>query len=208
MKQGLVDNQLSRNSEYDSLVGDVPSLEPFVGNEEPDEADMEFFYEMYSDYIEELSGKQKDNAIKMMKSAPDLYQGVSQAAFTILEAVKGRVEAREGAVPPAALFGEGAMIHTAVDEMFKLARAANIPGSEDQDQYTASQMDMQRLVGEYLQKAQEDDAIGEAQELMLDSEGIGATGNPEDVTGNERIQLEQAANQEIDTPMLEGEEIY
>lgn len=196
------DNQvLTQNAEYDELVGDAPGLAPFTANEEPDPAEMEHFHTLYADFMEELMGPQERNAVQMLTSAPDLYQGVSKVAYNVLSAVHQRAEQRDGPVPPAALFGEGAMIHTAVDEVFQMAIANKVPGSESQDQYTAAQMDMSRLVGEFLQGAQEDGAIDEAQEMLLESEGEGV---PEDVTAEERMTLEQASSQPIDTPVADA----
>jgi hypothetical protein len=95
---------------------------------------------------------------------------VSQASFTLLKGVYDDYKEREGEVPQAVLFGQGGMIATAVDEVFKMASAHKVRGSEDVNQYTAAQMDMMRRVGELLEKEQSDSSVDEAQELMMDVE--------------------------------------
>lgn len=198
--EGLLDKslspkQLSNNKQYDELVGSLGAqAEPLIANEEPTESEMAHFYDLYSDYMDELLGPQEKNVVKVMRSAKELYQGVAKAAFTVLQAVHMRAEQRDGPVPPAALFAEGGMIHSAVDEAFKMAQINNLPGSDSQDQYTASQMEMQRLVGEYLEKKQDDNAVDEAQELMIDIETYDGAGDGTPLSPEERARLEKAAN--------------
>jgi hypothetical protein len=172
--------QLSQRPEYDELVALDPGFGPVAANEEPDKAETAHFEMMYADFVEALYGSQSKNAEEMLKTSQNLYTGVAKVAFNILNAVHQRHEQRDGPVPQAALFGEGAMINTAVDEVFSMAMSLKIPEAQDQDQYTAAQMDMMRLVGEFLEKSQSDESINEAQELMLDMETADGLDKPVD----------------------------
>jgi hypothetical protein len=180
--------QLSQRPEYDELVELDQGFGPIAANEEPDKAETAHFEMMYADFVEELYGAQSKNAEQMLKTSRDLYLGVAQVAFNILKAVHQRHEQRDGPVPQAALFGEGAMINTAVDEVFSMAMSLKLPEAQDQDQYTAAQMDMMRLVGEFLEKSQDDGAVNEAQELMLDMETADGTSNTVDPLNAEEQQ--------------------
>lgn len=163
-------DQLTQNANYDELVSRDPGYGPVAANEEPDEAEMAHYNMMYADFVEVLYGSQVKNAEQMLQTSNDLYLGVSKVAFTILQAVYQRHDQRDGPVPQAALFGQGGMISTAVDEVFSMAMALKLPDSKDQDQYTAAQMDVMRLVGEFLEKSQDDGAVGQAQDLLIDVE--------------------------------------
>lgn len=168
---GLIDSSKPvMGGKYDDLVELKPEDDPLQGSEPANEEEQAHYDNMFADFIDLLYGPQRDNALKMMKTTPDLFQGVSQASFVLLKGVYDEHTRKEGPVPQAALFGEGGMIGTAVDEMFKLAAAHKLKGSDDINQYTAAQMDIMRRVGDYLEKEQSDDSVNEAQDLLMDIE--------------------------------------
>lgn len=170
MATGLIDESKQFAGKYDDLIQVKPEDDPWQATEEATPEEQAHYDELFAEFIDKLYGPQRDNALRIMQTTPELYQGVSQATFTLLKGVYDNHRATEGEVPQAALFGEGGMISTAVDEMFKLANAHELRGSEDINQYTAAQMDMMRRVGEYIEKEQGDDSIDEAQDLMMDVE--------------------------------------
>lgn len=180
----------SANSEYDELVQYDPAYAPVSGNEEPDEMEQAHYDALYADFMEELYDNQSDNAVQMLKANGEIYNGVSKTAFMLLKSVYQKHESRNGPTPQAALFGEGGMIHTAVDEMFKFAQAYQIAGSDNQDQYNAAQMDMMRQVGEFLEKDRDDGAVGEAQDLMIEMDELGGGQPNGPVSRRDRESLE------------------
>jgi hypothetical protein len=167
--------QLTQNADYDELVELDPAFGPVAGNEEPNEEEQAHYDMLYADFMDELFGAQSKNAETMLRTGPELFKSVATVAFNILHAVHQRHEQRDGPVPQAALFGEGGMISTAVDEVFQMAIALQLPDSQDQDQYTAAQMDVMRQVGDYLEKSQDDGAVNESQDLLLDMETADGT---------------------------------
>lgn len=197
--------QLSANEDYDELVGTNPGLGPVVANEEPNEMEMIQYNELLSDFLETLYGKSEEPAIRMLKSSRELYQGVAKVAFTVLNATHEKYIQREGPIESSVLFGEGGMISTAVDEVFKLAQGAKIPGSDDMNQYSAAQMDAMRLVGELIEKRQEDGSIDEAQDALIDMEmEAGGGEGAEPLNSEEYSRLQRGAAPQVqpspDTP--------
>jgi hypothetical protein len=170
--------QLSQSGLYDNLITSEPGFEPVTSNEEPSPEEQANYDEMYAAFVDELYGPQRGNAEKMLESGPQLYESVSTVAFNILSAVHQRQEQKDGPVPGASLFGAGGMISTAVDEVFAMAKSMGIPDAQTQDQYTAAQMHIMKLVGEHLEKSQDDDVVGEAQETLLDIETADGTADP------------------------------
>jgi hypothetical protein len=203
---GLIDSTAQMTGKYDDLVELRPEEDPWQGSEEASPEEQAHYDDMYADFIDLLYGPQRQNAMKMMETQQNLFQGVSQAAFTLLKGVYDEHTRKEGEVPQAALFGEGGMIATAVDELFKLANAHKLKGSEDVNQYTAAQMDMMRRVGDYLEKEQSDSSTDEAQELMLDVEEAynpGAEAPPvglEDQADLDAIQYQDEARAPQEAP--------
>lgn len=171
---GLTDTQasfLNKDDQYGELMTLDPGEDPMASTEEPTRAEQAQFDNLYADFMDVLYGRGEASVLKMVRTTPEIFQGVSQAAFTILRGVWGEFQRKEGEeVTPAILFGEGGMINTAVDEVFSIAKANKLPGSDDINQYAAAQMDMMRRVGEYIQQRQDDGAVEEAQDLMTDIE--------------------------------------
>lgn len=168
-----VQPKTASTADYDELVGMHPGLAPMHADEAPTEEETMHFNELFSDFMEQLFGNSKEAAKKMLTSAPVLYQGVAKVAFTVLKASHDKYVQQEGVELGAVLFGQGGMIATAVDEVYKLAVAIKIPGVEDEQQYSAAQFEVMRLVGEYMQKSQDDESVDGAQELLLDIEEAG-----------------------------------
>jgi hypothetical protein len=184
--------QLSKNPEYDKLVGINPGFAPVAADTEPDETELMHFKEIYADFIDKLYDTSEKPAVKLLTSSQNLYEGVAKVAFHVLLATKSEYEQKEGKLDPSVFFGEGGMISTAVDEVFRLAQANRIPGTEDQDQYSASQFEVMRLIGEYIQSGQDDDAVSESQDLLLDIDeaaGGGRHAEPLDSDENDTLAL-------------------
>lgn len=194
---GLVDESAQFMGKYDDLVELNPQDDPWQASEEATPEEQAHYDELYAEFMDKLYGPQRDNAVRIVKTAPELFLGVSQASFTLLKGVYEEHRRKEGEVPQAALFGEGGMIATAVDEVFKLANTHKLKGSQDRNQYTAAQMDMMRRVGDLLEKEQSDDSVDEAQDLLLDVEEAynpGAVSGPVGV--NDQRDLEAIQYQE------------
>lgn len=165
------------NDQYDDFVGysnkDVatdPGIDVLTANEEPTEDEMAHYHEMYADFMEALYDNNSRSVEQLIGSSEQFYEGVSEAAMLLLRPVYQKHEQQVGEVPQASLFGEGGMIHTAVEEVFKFAQASGIEGSQDQDQYTAAHVDMMRKVGEFIENKSDDGAVEEAQDLLVDVE--------------------------------------
>jgi hypothetical protein len=203
-----------KNTEYDEYVdvqAPAPELAPLTASETPDEEEQAHYDTMYADFIDLLYEDSVKQVTEMLSTGGDMYDRASQAAFMLLNKVYREHDMRDGPTPQAALFGEGGMIHTAVDEIFQFAQARHIPGADEQDQYTAAQINMMRLVGEELEKEQDDDAVEEAQSLMvdvemqdpnyaLDPQPLGA----EDKMALEDIEAQGAAAQAPPVPQEQG----
>ena len=192
--QGGNEKQLSQNPYYDTLVGVNPGFDPVISDTVPTDEELLHFKDIYADFIDNLYGKSETAAVKMLGNAPQLYSGVAKVAFNVLLATKQEYEQKEGPLDSAIFFGEGGMISTAVDEVFKMARAQGLPGTDDQDQYSAAQFEVMRLVGEMMQSGQEDGSVGEAQDLLQDIDEAGGGGqSAAPLSGDERDTLELAA---------------
>lgn len=182
MAGGLIDSNAQFNGKYDDLVQVKPEEDPWQATEPVTAEEQAHYDDLYADFMDKLYGPNREHVLKILKSSSrDLYSGVAQASFVLLKGVYDEYKRKEGEVPQAALFGEGGMIATSVDEIFKLANVHKLPGSDDINQYTAAQMDMMRRVGELLEKEQSDDAVDEAQDLLMDVEEAynpGATAPP------------------------------
>lgn len=202
--------QLSANPKYDKLMNLDPGEDPLAGSEEATPEEQAYYDDLFADFVDELYTNQTKNAVKMMQTSPELYQGVSKAAFVLLSGVYTKFKDKERDAAQAALFGEGGMISTAVDELFKLAQMHRLPGSDDTNQYTAAQMDMMRRVGDYLEKNQDDAAVGEAQDLIIDIE---LANNPDaqvantsraDILDLDAVQFQDEARQRGQAPAGEA----
>lgn len=186
--------------DFQSMISMEPALGPLTADEQPTAEEMDALDDINSEVIKFIHGDNRNPVMGMISNARELYQGISQAAFQILLATKQKYEAGGQKVPPAALFGEGAAIHTAVDELFQIAQAAQLPGSDDQDQYSAAMMNIMRLAGEHIEKSNDDDSVAEAQELLIDVETAGGMpgAGPATYTEEDNEQLTGAIQRSLD----------
>ena len=188
-------------SQYDELHTLDPANDPMNADQELSQGEQATYDEMYSDFMDKMLVGGEKPIVKMIKSAPDLYAGVSQAAFTILKAIYPAY-AKEGEDASVALFSEGGMIATAVDEVYQLAQAHRLEGSDDINQYSAAQIDMMRRVGEFMEQRQEDDGVSNAQDLLMDIEeannpgAIGQT-EPSDIADIDAVQYQDETGEAI-----------
>lgn len=193
---------IRKNTQYDDLVAldphqnEDPGMQVLTANEEPDEEEKFHYDAMYADFMDELYDNQTRNAENMLGNSRELFDGVADVAFTILKAVYQRHDQREGPVPQSVVFGEGGIVHTAVDEVFRYAQALGMPGSDDQDQYVAAQINIMKKVGEYVNNKSDDGAVEEAQDLLVDVEMAGGPYDRDpEVSGEDRRELEAVALQ-------------
>lgn len=163
--------------DFENMISMTPAMGPLNADEEPTAEEMDAYEDISAEVIKFINGDNNAAVLAAVSNTPELYQGISQAAFQILLATKQKYEQGGQKVPPAALFGEGGAIHTAVDELFQMASAAGVPGADDQDQYSAAMMNVMVLAGDYIEKASDDTSIAEAQDLLIDVEA--ASGEPQ-----------------------------
>lgn len=194
---------------YDELVGMDRGFEQAAANEPASPEEQEQYDNFLSMYIKVLDGPQQERIVDMLDASKNLYQGVSRAAFLTLQSTKLKYEQTRGAINPSVFFGEGGMISTAVDLVFQMAQAAGIAQSDDMEQYSAAQFDIMRQVGEHMRAAQEDGAIGEAQDYLVDMEmGPDDSDEYDDVDppdAEDRRALESAAAPPMEEPAPEPE---
>ena len=155
---------------FEDMVSMTPEFGPLNADQEPTQDEIDALDDINAEVLMFIHGPNNGSVMGMVGNSPELYQGVAAAAFQILLATKQKFEAGGEKVPPAALFGEGGAIHTTIDEIFQLAQAAGMPGSEDQDHYNAAMMEVMRLAGDHIEKTNDDASVGEAQELLIDIE--------------------------------------
>lgn len=155
---------------FSDMVSLQPQFGPLSADEEPTPEETRAFNAMYTEVLEFIHGPKSESVLGTISNAPELYQGIGNTAFQILLAVKQNMEKDGKPVEPAALWGEGGAIQSTVDELFQLARAARLPEADNPDMFSAAMFETYRLAGEYIQNANEDDAINEAQELLVDVE--------------------------------------
>lgn len=163
---------------YDDMLAMDPGYQQLSADEDPTPEQEAQFEQVYDEFLHLIEEGGRADVVKIIENSQQLYDGVSTAAFYLLKAAKLEVENRIGPIDPAVFFGEGGMIHSAVDTVFEMAQTAGIRGSDDEQQYTAAQFDMMKKVGEYIQSAQEDGSVEEAQDLLIDIE---MSGQPRDV---------------------------
>lgn len=199
-----------KNTEYDEYVGQekaTPGMQVLMANEEPSAEEQAHWDDLYADFTDELLDNQQRAADKMLQNAPEPYVGISDVAFTLLKGVYTKHVNREGDVPQSVLFGEGGMIHTAVDVVAQYAITKGIEGADSQDQYTAAQVNMMKKVGELVQSESDDSAVEEAQDLLVDVEMADGDTQPPTPDQQDRdslneieIQNQPAAPQEEPPP--------
>ena len=165
---------------FEEMVTMTPAFGPVNADEEPTPDEVDALDDINAEVLNFIHGDNNESVMGSIGNAQELYQGVAGAAFQILLAVKQQFEAGGEKVPPAALFGEGGAIHSTIDELFQLAQAAGMEGSNDQDQYNASMMEVMRLAGDHIEKTNDDSSVAEAQELLIDIE---SAANPEAAVG-------------------------
>jgi hypothetical protein len=158
------------------MVSLQPEFGPLNADQEPTQLESDALDDITAEVLKFIHGDYSDDLVSSVANAPEFYQGVGAAAFTVLDATKSKFESGGVKVPPATLFGEGGAIHTTVDEIIQLMRAAGVPGAEDPDQYSASMMEVMRLAGEHIEKTNDDESVSEAQELLIDIESTGQPG--------------------------------
>jgi len=186
------------DTDFQNRISMQPEMGPLTANEEPTEEEAMAMQDISAEVIKVIHGDNNSAVLGVMSNTPELYQGVAQAAFQILLSSKQKYESGGQKVPPAALFGEGAAIHTAVDELFQLAQAAGLPGSEEQDQYSAAIMDVMRQAGEHIEKSGDDTSIAEAQELLIDIEATGPNAGVPDYTEEDASNVESTVRRSLD----------
>jgi hypothetical protein len=187
---------MSNNADYDELVGKAPGLAPVAANEEPTGEEQMQYDNLFADFMDVLYGKGEEATKKILQGPGEPYDTIAKTAFTMLKSVVAAYQHERGEIESAVLFGEGGIIHTAVDEIYKRAQAWKIPGVENMDQYAAAQINMMRLVGEYMEQKQDDEGVSEAQEALMDMEEQGNPGGMGDVppmTGSEKASLRSAS---------------
>jgi len=182
-------------NDFDKFVSLEPAVAPLAGSEPASQEEQDALDDVMSEVIKFIHGDNNSSIMRIMNNSQELYQGVGQAAFQILLATKQKYERGGQELPSATIFGEGGAIHSAVDEMFQLAQAARIPGSEDQDQYAASIMEVMRLAGEHIESGSDDTSVNEAQELMIDIE---STGGPRPVEPADEDSIKGAIQRSMD----------
>lgn len=160
-------------SDFSKHITAEPAFGPLTADQEPTPEEQDARDDAVAEMMTFMYGDNSDSVLGVMSNARELYQGVGQAAYHILNATKTKFEKGDVQLPSAAIFGEGGMIHSAVEELMQLAQAAGLPGSDDQDQYHAAMFETYRLVGEHIQSSGEDGSIAEAQELLIDVETAG-----------------------------------
>ena len=165
-----------KHADFNDLVTMEPAVQPIIGSEEPTQEEIDALDDITSEVVKFIYGDNNASVLGSIANTPELYQGVGFAAFQILLSIKQQFELEGTKVPPATLFGEGGAIHTTVDELFQVAQAAGVEGSDDEAQYSASVMEVMRLAGEYIETTGDDDSISEAQELLIDIEETGQGG--------------------------------
>lgn len=153
-----------------------PALGPFEADEPATQEEQDALDDVSAEILKFIHGNNSRSVLGSIANTPELYQGVGNAAFQILLAIKQQYERDGGKLPEAVLFGEGGAIHTAVDEIIQLAQAAGIQGSDDPNQYSAAMMEVMRLTGEYIETTGDDNSVAEAQELLIDVEETGYAG--------------------------------
>lgn len=196
---------------FDEFLTMEPAVQPLVATEEPTQEEVDALDDVVAEVVTFIHGPNNSSVLGMIGNAQELFQGIGAATFQILLATKQKFEQGGTELPSAVLFGEGGAIHTTVDELFQLAQAAGIPGSEDQDQYSASIMEVMRLAGDHIETTGDDASVGEAQELLIDIEETGPQGQAIPESGDEEslkgtIQRSlDAQNQGLEpVPVAEG----
>ena len=209
---------VENDPDFNDYIDMDPAFGPISADEEPTPEELDALEDINAEVLKVIYGDNNDAVMGVIKNANELYQGVGLAAFQILLSTKTKFEAGGQKVPPAALFGEGAAIHTTVDELFQLAQAAGIPGSDTEEQYTAAMMEVMRLTGDHIEKSGDDDSVGEAQDLMIDIEAAAGNTGPvqlgqedeDDVRGaiERSMQAQQAPapEQALGGPPQQGQE--
>ncbi len=180
-------------SQYDELVGMDKGFEVAAAGEPASPEEEKQFTDMLGIFMNKLHGPQEQNIVEMLESAPQFFQGVSTATMHLLQATRLEYEQKHGQPNPSVYFGEGGIIHSGVDAVFAVGQAIGREEAQSTDQYTAAMMDTMRKVGEYVQGAQEDGAVDEAQEFLLDIE-MGGEDVPDvpPLDGEDRLALEGA----------------
>jgi hypothetical protein len=158
-----------------------PALEPVNANEPASEFEEIQNTEAVMSMIELLKsepGLAKDIAT-MVKTSPDKYIGLSNAAFMMVKREVDRFSGEKNEpIEPAVVLGDGGLVTSALDLVHDIAVQQGVMSEDDDDQYAAALIDLYKRVGEELLKGEGAQAARqEAQSLMMDMGSINEDGS-------------------------------
>ena len=141
------------------------------------------------DMTSKIHGELSENVENLITAAPEPFQGISQAAHTlILGSYKNAAKA--GLEPNADLyFAENGVIQQSVELVFEFAEAMDQVTAQDDEVLTAAYMDTLRRVGETMLNSENPELREGAQELMMELE-LGVPVEPEDYAEPSELGME------------------
>jgi hypothetical protein len=114
----------------------------------------------------------EDNYPKVLSAlntqSKEFFEAAADTAFALTHSQHIKEQGRGRSKDPAIYFGKGGMIENMVDTMFEIAQHHNIVGSDDPNQYAGAMGYAFQRAGEYVMESGDEEAILEAQEVMMD----------------------------------------
>lgn len=153
--------------------------------------------EIIMDGIEkEMHGKMSDQIVGMIENSPDVANGISTAAHTII--VGSFMAANKQGIEPGAdvYLGENGVIQETVELVYEFAEAMNRVTGNPDEVLSAAYLDTLRKVGETLLNVEDPEIRESAQELLAELE-LGMPVEPSDYAEAEELgMLDQAMSME------------
>ena len=140
-----------------------PALDHLAASEEATPEEMGALADTMVPALEFLYGEGLPQATAALKKAPQLYLTASEMAFEVLK----KQYMNNPETPSSVYFGQDGAIQQTVDAMFDIAQAGGAAGARDRDQYAAALVNTWRLAGQYIADSGDQDAMAQAEELMM-----------------------------------------
>jgi len=167
-KTGKKLSGLLGNGEFDEFAVDFdPALHHLQGDIAADPGEERQMEDVISSAGQFVYGDNMASNLNAMKTQQELYIGVADVAFEILKREKNRLEDKKEQVFPSVFFAETGATPVVLDQLWDLAGAAGLPGSNDQDQYAAALINLFRRIGESIVEEGDEEAISQAEELAI-----------------------------------------
>ena len=165
---GASGKALLGEGEFDEFASEYdPALHHLQGNTPATDREEKHMKQVVKGATDFVYGEAMPKVLRAMSTQPELYLGASMTTFEIVKREHARFNETGEKPEPAVFFAETGAVPVVYDALWDLAKAANLPGSSDQDQYAGGMINLYRLIGQNLVEEGDEDALKEAEEVAI-----------------------------------------